>query len=350
MTEQPNLDRVNYINIGLMGLSAALAYRAPFELFLFAYAVMGPLHYLTEISWLHDRNYYAKGKYDALFLVGAGGVITLLFLGVLQAPPSVPALLVCLAFLGALIFAFVQETGARVLALIGATVVSFVLAPSVAFREVFSVFLPTLIHVFIFTGFFILAGALKGRSLSGALSLLTFVGIAASFVFFQPAGTYRTGDYVRENFGYLKEDGTLGGSFASLSLSLVRDFGLHDFGTAGPSSSVFVSQVNEFLYTHPTALAVAAFIAFAYTYHYLNWFSKTSVIRWHLIPRKRLWIILGLWGASIGIYAYDYLLGLKWLFFLSLLHVLLEFPLNHLTFLQVGKEIGRLTWGGGKVR
>ena len=32
-------------------------------MFLFAYAFLGPLHYLTEISWLHDRQYFAKGKF-----------------------------------------------------------------------------------------------------------------------------------------------------------------------------------------------------------------------------------------------------------------------------------------------
>ena len=38
-------------------------------------------------------------------------------------------------------------------------------------------FLPTLIHVSIFTGAFILIGALRGRSLSGLLSLLVFVAV-----------------------------------------------------------------------------------------------------------------------------------------------------------------------------
>jgi hypothetical protein len=45
-------DTVNYVNAGLMVLSCLAAYVFPFELFLFSYAVLGPLHYLTEISWL----------------------------------------------------------------------------------------------------------------------------------------------------------------------------------------------------------------------------------------------------------------------------------------------------------
>jgi hypothetical protein len=33
---------------------------APFHVFLAAYAILGPLHYLTEISWLHDRGYFTR--------------------------------------------------------------------------------------------------------------------------------------------------------------------------------------------------------------------------------------------------------------------------------------------------
>jgi hypothetical protein len=43
-----------------MLISCVTAYVFPFELFLFSYAVSGPLHYLTEISWLHDRKYFVN--------------------------------------------------------------------------------------------------------------------------------------------------------------------------------------------------------------------------------------------------------------------------------------------------
>src|SRR6185369_6487797 len=38
--------------------------------------------------------------------------------------------------------------------------------------------------------------------------------------------------------------------------------------------------------------AIGRFLGFAYTYHYLNWFSKTGIIGWHRIGRGR--------GAAIG--------------------------------------------------
>jgi hypothetical protein len=83
---------------------------------------------------------------------------------------------------------------------------------------------------------------------------------------------------------------------------------------------------------------VMRFVAFAYTYHYLNWFSKTSVIQWHKVPRKTLTAILAIWVVSIALYIYKYEVGLKWLFLLSFLHVLLEFPLNYRSIIGIGQE------------
>jgi hypothetical protein len=62
MSAITTVNRLDYVNIGLLIFSCILAFIMPFELFLFAYGVLGPLHYLTEISWLHDKNYYANLK------------------------------------------------------------------------------------------------------------------------------------------------------------------------------------------------------------------------------------------------------------------------------------------------
>ena len=87
---------------------------------------------------------------------------------------------------------------------------------------------------------------------------------------------------------------------------------------------------------------VSRLIAFAYTYHYLNWFSKTQVIQWHKVPKLRFIAVIVLWVASVGLYVYDYAVGFKWLFLLSFAHVLLEFPLNHQSFIGIGREIGAI--------
>ena len=51
-------DQVNYINIVLMLLAGAVAVFMPIELFLFSYVILGPLHYLTELSWLRRRRFF----------------------------------------------------------------------------------------------------------------------------------------------------------------------------------------------------------------------------------------------------------------------------------------------------
>jgi hypothetical protein len=87
-------------------------------------------------------------------------------------------------------------------------------------------------------------------------------------------------------------------------------------------------QWEKIVYYSKAGVLFVRFIAFAYLYHYLNWFSKTAVIQWHKIPKSRLYWIIGIWLGSIAIYLFDYSWGFQWLFFLSFTHVLLEFPLN----------------------
>jgi len=81
------------------------------------------------------------------------------------------------------------------------------------------------------------------------------------------------------------------------------------------------------------------FIAFAYTYHYLNWFSKTRVIQWHKVPKMRFALVVLIWLISVGLYMYEYIVGLQWLLFLSFMHVLLELPLNFVSIIGIGNHI-----------
>jgi hypothetical protein len=114
--------------------------------------------------------------------------------------------------------------------------------------------------------------------------------------------------------------------FSELNYRLINTFHLADLTDA---SQVFTTNIG---------FVMMRFIAFAYTYHYLNWFSKTSVIKWHLVPKKILITTILIWLISISLYIYDYNLGLKVLFLLSFLHVFLEFPLNIVSITGIGKE------------
>ena len=350
-----NTNQVHYLNIGLMFLSAGLAYRFPFELFLLAYAVMGPLHYLTEISWLHDKNYYTRGKYDYLFLVGASALVSLVAFGWLPfAPRGTAEILTCVAFLGAISFAFLKSPVLRFASLMPAGLAAFLFSSSPAYQAVFGMFLPTLIHVFLFTAAFILIGALRGRNFQGFLSLTVFGFLSLSFFWVHPVHEgYHASGYVRDSYGYLKDNGTGSSPFISLNYYILKNFGIHDFGMPAGGIGDYVKSINDFLYQNPLALSLMSFIAFAYTYHYFNWFSKTSVIGWHAVSRQRATGILLLWAVSLALYAYNYSVGLRWLFFLSFTHVLLEFPLNQLTWAGIGKEtwkiFSRPGWKAGEV-
>jgi len=336
-----NVDRVNYLNIGLMFLSAVPAYFFPFETFLLAYAVLGPLHYLTEISWLHDRNYYTQGKRDYLFLVGISLLVSLIFFGWLSfAPNNTAEFLSGWALIGALAFVQIKTPAARWAALVPAGLAAFLLLSSKPCLVFLGMFLPTLAHVFLFTGMFILVGALRGRSFSGLLSLWVFAAVAAGLLAWHPPhANYVAGPYVRDSYGVLKEDGTSSSPFIAINYYVMQAFHLHDFGYPAPGGlAAFVKNANDFLYQNPLALSFMSFVAFAYAYHYFNWFSKTSIIGWHEIPRRRALALLALWGISLALYAYNYAVGLKWLFFLSFTHVLLEFPLNQLTWIGILRE------------
>ena len=326
-------DQVNYLNIGLMIVAAVASFVRPFEVFLFAYAFLGPLHYLTEISWLHDRKYFTRVRNDYLVLVAFAAIITI---ADMQIFPNLPATLrvavTYIAFGSALVFVAVSKVWSRVICFLALIATSFLVIRIDFFESLFSLLLPTIVHVFVFTGLFILVGALKGRSVSGISSLLVFCFCALSFFVLGPAQSADdVGEYVQKT--YLV--------FAQLNYSLMTPFSQHDLSVPG-NIPEYVNYINNVLYHSPTALAVMGLIAFAYTYHYLNWFSKTSVIQWHNIPRSRLIAVVVIWLASLVSYAYDYRFGLRWLFFLSFLHVLLEFPLNHLSIINIGKEFKTL--------
>jgi hypothetical protein len=113
--------------------------------------------------------------------------------------------------------------------------------------------------------------------------------------------------------------------------------------TTPPDSRMYPMADYAELFTQPASLQVGRLIAFAYTYHYLNWFSKTSVIRWHEVPRARMLAVVAIWIASVALYAWEFSVGMKWLLLLSFLHVLFEFPLDFRTAFGIGGELlGRI--------
>lgn len=301
-----------------MIFSCVVAFFIPFELFLFSYAVLGPLHYLTEIGWLHKKNYFTKGKYDFVFLTV---ICAVLFYYSYISPKNDSVFFTNLVMFGvflAIIFVFIKDLLYRVaLAVLSGIVIMFLKATPDYFIWI-GVFLPTIIHVFIFTWVFMLYGVLKERSTSGFISVIVLVLCAVAIFVIQPAGlNYKVSDYVTKSYT----------QFDQLNFYLISVFHMDT-----------LTRVNQ-IFELNSGFVIMRFIAFAYTYHYLNWFSKTSVIKWHQVPKKILLLTIALWILSVALYAYDYNKGLIALFFLSFLHVFLEFPLNVVSFTGVAKEL-----------
>lgn len=424
-------DKINYANIGLMLITAVLAYFYPFETFLLAYAYLGPLHYLTEISWLHDRNYYAKGKYDFVMLLLVGILLSYAAFAK-DFGVSVEVYdyfvkmnlfdkLLVFALFSAVLFALVKNLFVKIVAILFLYVfVSGWLSPENASSnaESTTVFaltslVPTLIHVYLFTGLFMLFGSLKTRSVSGMWQMVGFVVVPLVLVFALPVdskakvsefgrnahyakgdGFYATNISIMDHFNLIEDPVYTNADFVSFVKK--KDFkdanaqynfitkenlnGLTDSLSKIPSKPYLMNkqplnpnfQVDNILklfskegmldeyqmkpipaklftgfslekyasivYNSTVGIMLMRFIAFAYLYHYLNWFSKTEIIRWHQVPKLRFAAVILLWVVASVFYAYDYSLGLSLLFFLSFSHVLLEFPLNIISIVGIGKE------------
>lgn len=318
--------QVNLLNIALMLVSTAVAFTVPFGLFLFAYAVLGPLHYLTQISWLHSRGYFTDGRRDYLALFAMVAVLLALKYvaldryGLVEVLPWAAAI-VLVGLVSSAAMAFSIGTAARV-ALVAAAIAAapLVVTGSVA-QALLLTMLPTLIHVYCFTALFLLYGALRGRSTSGVLAFGVFAACTAACFALPPAGQAALpGAYVKDTYDM----------FSSVNVSLAGFLGM-----AGLDE-------GDAVYVSPAGVVLMRFIAFAYTYHYLNWFSKTSIIQWHKVPRAWSVANVALWIGAVSLYAWDFRIGVLVLFSLSWLHVFLELPLDFRTAAGIGRELGAL--------
>ncbi|MCX6182591.1 MAG: hypothetical protein NT150_11765 [Bacteroidetes bacterium] len=317
--------QIDWLNIGLMLLSLILALKIPFELFLFSYAVLGPLHYLTEINWLKEKNYFSKSNkvfwvmLTLAILEAANPVINALAEWSLTAPyltswpnSTVNLLLyewspnfIFIGLFAGISFAVFKKNWISYVVIVVVTVLGYFIMKQDLFKVWMGAFLPTLIHVYIFTGLFMLYGALKTKSTPGIISVVALIACA----------------FLIANYNFTKLPEVSKETFMIWDKSTFQ--GLTDAFT-----EFFHIEKERTLESTRTILRIQAFIAFAYTYHYLNWFSKTSIIKWHQVSKKELALIGGFWAFSVGLYYYDYHVGLTVLFLLSFFHVFLEFPLN----------------------
>jgi hypothetical protein len=315
LSKSISIDRLNLV---LLLLSAAVAVWIPFELFLFSYAVLGPLHYLTEIGWLHQRRYFTQAKGDGWLLAVLGflGVLLAVVLHIQDRDPKHAllnttlwywtyhafAVLAGFTVVAAAVFALLPYAKRQLALALGAAgaVLGYAFLPAYG---VFLLLLPTLIHVYLFTALFMWYGAIKSRSKLGYANaaLMVVLGIWVCFLpedFSRPALPQSLARITATSFDRLPQ-------------------------IMGRISGVIHGTLDAGQF-----LRLQRLVAFAYTYHYLNWFSKTRIIRWHEVSKTWIWVTLLVWLASVALYAVDYRTGFVALLLLSYLHVVLELPLN----------------------
>ncbi len=324
--------KIDILNIVLILVSLVIAILLPFKLFLFSYAVLGPLHYLTEINWLKDKNFFVStnSKWIKIFfiftlLISLYPIFKLFNLALdtslaemLKFIFSKSKVFILTAFFFSIGLIFFKKLSHLFLMFAG----SALLAISLYFflpKWVFLIglFLPTIVHVYLFTLLFMLYGTMKSKSNIGYYSAALLLLVPFIIIF------------MNVNLqGYIVTNETAAIYDASKFLNLNRVLtGLFDGYNDG-----------QFYVISPVGIKIQIFIAFAYTYHYLNWFSKTSIIGWKKsLTTKRALYILVIWAAAIRIYLFDFYTGLIALYFLSVLHVLFEFPLNVITIKELFK-------------
>ena len=315
-------------------IAFALASIVPVELFLFSYIVLGPLHYLTEIQWLRQRQYFLNSKYSFAFFFCVAFILLAsslalasetLHLNINQWLPQGAGVylklwpfILFLLFFSILVLTVFGSWGARVFgALAVVFTLCFVITQPRAWSGfiLFCVYLTTIIHVWLFTILFMAYGYMKNSTTVGRINLLLFALLPA--LFFAPMGSAL-------HILHITPSPNLLGIYHYMMKSV------HEVSGLNLDNLEHSMRVFSFI----------KFIAFIYTYHYLNWFTKTRIIGWHRIRRAHLVLLTATWLFTISLYFIDIRLGFLSLFVLSLGHVLLEFPLNAKTLRDLSQAIG----------
>ena len=212
-------------------------------------------------------------------------------------------------FLFAIGLVYISKRQYLLLYFLGCLVTAFLLKKYVSFYVIAAgIFLPTIVHVYLFTLLFMIQGAMHKKSWQGIAGIILL--ILSPIIIFN--SNINPTDYII--LGYAKT------SYLTSKFSILNSY---------IARALHLSSNDKFYLFSAIGIKVQIFIAFCYTYHYLNWFSKTTVIGWgKALSTRKFALTIIIWCGSILLYWYDYKTGFMALFFLSIVHVVLEFPLN----------------------
>ena len=288
--------------LGCLLLSGVAAWWAPLHVFVIAYVFLGPLHYLTEIAWLDKKEFYYRraGVKPRIFLWVC--VLMCVGIGVDQWFRRGWMTYFVVAAIVLALSSVVKRAWLLGVVLVGAAVAKH-FSPGFAFF--LGVLLPTLVHVYVFTLIFLVSGAMREKNKFGWVLPVALVGVPVVLVLAGGGGAVAAGGYWN----------AAAGSFSALReylMGLLR-LNVHP----GNEGAVGVGAVR-----------VLRVLGFAYLYHYLNWFLKTGLLEWHKMPWLKWGLIAAAYAGAVGVYLWNFDMGFAVLYYLSMLHVFLELPLN----------------------
>jgi len=299
-------------------LSGAAAALAPLPVFLLAFVVLGPMHYLTEIVWLQKKSFYFSEGLIAPKWYGVVAAVLAIAVALDRLLQRGIGVWVVWVLVLLALSAWIRNRWALAALAIAALAVKL-LRPGVALF--FGAIVPSLVHVFVFTWFFMVSGALRAKNMRLAkwVNPLLLLAIPVLLLF------------VPMHYG------TQGAIW--LRMERISFEPLHSYAARHLGRQLVMSGD---LLADPVIAALIRVFAFTYLFHYLNWFGKAELLEWHRIP-ARSWAVIGtLYAAAMGLYLWNFEVGFLVVNFLSLLHVLLEFPLDFQAIRFVtGKWIGR---------
>jgi hypothetical protein len=296
------------------GVAAAIA---PLQVLLVAFAFLGPFHYLTEIFWLRRKKFYfAEGMVSSRVYVTLACAMAVLGF-VEHAYRRDFGVWVVGSLLLLSLTVWVRNAYAIAAIAVAAIVTGFFLRTWVYF---IAVMVPTLVHVFFFTWTFMLSGALRDKRatwrkwLNPALMVvIPVLLVALPMHYAAPSGIWLRAEAA---------------SFGTIHKKLAGD--LHH-----------TVVLNEQMLNDRVLAGMLRLFAFVYLFHYLNWFAKTELLEWHKVSRRGWAAIVVLYAASMGAYVWNFQFGFLVATFLSMLHVLLEFPLNWHTLRFLSDKVRR---------
>src|SRR5207302_532635 len=134
--------------------------------------------------------------------------------------------------------------------------------------------LPTVIHVGLFTFCFLLQGALRRGEPAGYVSVIAWLVAVVSLLVWPPAPAMLSADWATQPRFFWE---TL----------------------AAWMALVFPAGIS----------VIFPFLTFIYTYHFLNWFSKTELLKWHEVSKGRRSGIMVGYFTALGACLYNYPVG-----------------------------------------